>query len=61
MTSEVPGKLKLKGVKDNRGSFDLPAEAGFVNAPQQARSHNTWVSRLQCVQAAVDQQIENLS
>ncbi len=38
--------------------FDIPSEDGFVNAPVQAQSNTTWVSRLQCVQAAVDQQIE---
>jgi hypothetical protein len=56
-TQEVPGVMKFKGAKAAAG-FDLPAEAGFYQPPV-ARSNTTWVSRLQCVQAAVDQQIDN--
>jgi len=56
ITTEVPGKMVLKGAKRPAG-FDLPAEPGFVNAAV-GNSNSTWVSRLQCMQAAVDQQLE---
>jgi len=53
VTAQVPGKLKIKG---KRSEPDIPEDLRqFV--PQQS-STSTWVSRLQCVQASIDAQLE---
>lgn len=60
VTKQIPGKFKLKGA--NPANIDIPNDlrADFVEGVNQRSSQtSTWVSRLQCVQAAVDQQIED--
>jgi hypothetical protein len=56
-TTEVQGKYNLKGKK----SVDLGAFANEDHSAEYYHSQNsTWVSRLQCLQGAIDTQLENL-
>jgi hypothetical protein len=57
VTAQVPGKIKIKG---KRAEPDIPEELReFV--PRGGGSSSTWVSRLQCVQSSIDQQLEQWS
>ena len=59
VTAQVAGKFKLKGAE--RANFDVPNDlrADYMQQIQERNAQGvTWVSRLQCVQAAVIQQIE---
>lgn len=55
-TSTVPGTFKLKG-KRNVSAFDVPLGRNERAAPVQ-QVQETYVSRLQCVQAWLDSQME---
>jgi hypothetical protein len=57
-TSEVVGKHNFKGFKPNTGDFGQDRRADQY-LPNERRDI-TYVSRLQCVQAAVANQIEAL-
>lgn len=59
VTTEVKGKFALKGApRDNAADFDIAGLDGqAIPMPGQGRNV-TWVSRLQCVQAAVDSQLD---
>ena len=63
VTSEVAGKLKLKGQdRRNKQAEELRAFGDGSNQFLRGQSRNvTYVSRLQCMQAAVETQIEGLS
>jgi hypothetical protein len=53
-TSEIPGKFEFK----KKVNKDLEQ---FMEDYQQQESNTTYVSRLQCVQSAVDSQLEDLT
>lgn len=57
-STEVPGNFKLKGVKAPSANFLL--EAGDDRNQMNSRGV-TYVSRLQCVQAAIESQLETMS
>jgi hypothetical protein len=56
VTTEVPGNVRIKGLRQ-RAAPDIPHFADA--APVHASNRSTWISRLQCVQAAVNAQIDN--
>eukprot|EP00005_Dracoamoeba_jomungandri_P002040 CAMPEP_0174250422 /NCGR_PEP_ID=MMETSP0439-20130205/594_1 /TAXON_ID=0 /ORGANISM="Stereomyxa ramosa, Strain Chinc5" /LENGTH=871 /DNA_ID=CAMNT_0015330485 /DNA_START=21 /DNA_END=2636 /DNA_ORIENTATION=+ len=64
VTTEVDGKFSLKGAdareKSNSALMSEFGEGGNQWMPRQKR-RVTWVSRLQCVKAAVEQQILKIS
>jgi hypothetical protein len=55
VTKEVAGRLRLKSSHSLAGFGELGHED--VRPPRNAQT--TWVSRLQCMQAAVDEEIQN--
>jgi len=58
VTTEVPGTFKLKG-NPNPPGFDLPNIPGQAPARRGRQKKVTYVSRLQCVQASISEQLEN--
>ncbi|XP_021354035.1 circularly permutated Ras protein 1-like [Mizuhopecten yessoensis] len=60
ITTEVPGKLKLRGGGSARHVHRLQEDRRDQFLPNQKRNV-TFVSRLQAAQAAVDQQLEEMS
>jgi len=59
VTTEIDGKIKLKGFDRLERYRAVHADHGDQYMPSQRRD-TTFVSRLQCVQAAVDSQLEEL-
>lgn len=59
VTTEIDGKIKLKGFDRLERYKALNAEHEDQYMPSQRRD-TTYVSRLQCVQAAVDSQLEEI-
>ncbi|XP_033741232.1 circularly permutated Ras protein 1-like [Pecten maximus] len=60
ITTEVPGKLKLRGGGSARNVHRMQDDRRDQFLPNQKRNV-TFVSRLQAAQAAVDQQLEEMS
>jgi small GTP-binding protein len=59
VTSEVPGKVAIKGAEEReREARELAAAEGWQYERMVGRHNVTHVSRLQCVQAAVAREIE---
>jgi small GTP-binding protein len=59
VTSEVPGKVTIKGAEEReREARELAAAEGWQYERMVGRHNVTHVSRLQCVQAAVAREIE---
>ena len=61
VTEEVKGRLKLKGAADREKQMRELNPEGDEQILPGWRRDVTWVSRLQCVQTAVDTQIEQLA
>lgn len=64
VTTEVVGKLKLKGAEERERALAAQLQEFGDGSHQRLRGQGrdvTYVSRLQCVQTAVDQQFEDLS
>eukprot|EP01123_Difflugia_compressa_P010783 TRINITY_DN403_c0_g1_i4.p1 TRINITY_DN403_c0_g1~~TRINITY_DN403_c0_g1_i4.p1 ORF type:complete len:549 (-),score=93.64 TRINITY_DN403_c0_g1_i4:117-1715(-) len=59
VTTEIAGKFKLKGDRTNQLAASLNTE-GFNQLLPNQRRNTTYVSRLQCVQAAIESQLDNL-
>jgi len=62
VTAEISGKVALKGGQMREKEFEdlLRANQGFGAQPGQNRNV-TYVSRLQCVQASIENQIQNVA
>eukprot|EP00457_Paulinella_chromatophora_P000350 gb/GEZN01000350.1/.p1 GENE.gb/GEZN01000350.1/~~gb/GEZN01000350.1/.p1 ORF type:complete len:700 (-),score=146.51 gb/GEZN01000350.1/:2574-4673(-) len=60
VTKEVDGAVKIKGLGQRRDEFEALLEAGDDRQALQRHVKKTYISRLQCVQAAVDAQLEGL-
>ncbi|KAL5473515.1 hypothetical protein EMCRGX_G028006 [Ephydatia muelleri] len=56
VTTEVPGKFKVKGADTKPGLESLDTEGSDQHLPRERRDI-TYVSRLQCVKDAVDKQL----
>jgi hypothetical protein len=59
VTKEVPGRVNLKGSRTSALASELNREGGLQYLPRERRDI-TYVSRLQSMQAAVDQQIQRM-
>jgi len=60
VTQEMEGKVKLRGVRDLSDISAFNEDRSDQFFPKQKRNA-TWISRLQSVQAAVDDQLTELA
>eukprot|EP00457_Paulinella_chromatophora_P000582 gb/GEZN01000582.1/.p1 GENE.gb/GEZN01000582.1/~~gb/GEZN01000582.1/.p1 ORF type:complete len:1127 (+),score=207.51 gb/GEZN01000582.1/:42-3422(+) len=62
VTQEVPtGRSPFRGDAKRKAEFQQLIEAGDIQAPSAEQTKITYVSRLQCLQAAVDSQLTSLA
>eukprot|EP00005_Dracoamoeba_jomungandri_P012139 CAMPEP_0174266078 /NCGR_PEP_ID=MMETSP0439-20130205/28853_1 /TAXON_ID=0 /ORGANISM="Stereomyxa ramosa, Strain Chinc5" /LENGTH=814 /DNA_ID=CAMNT_0015352839 /DNA_START=40 /DNA_END=2481 /DNA_ORIENTATION=+ len=63
VTTEVKGKVELRGVKDKLAALQKELNPEGERQVRYGRRYTnvTYISRMQCAQAAVDQQLEQIS